>query len=167
VAHVTQPLIAGHRLRTSNTYGVKHRSTARETNSRHHRLHMLRHVCRPTSTVRFSLFTPPSVPVSITVSIYPNYAFRSSRPIPRPLQHLSNHLREGVMWDLPHERQSTDSVAMQRLDLISMVTNSTLLRNNTRAVTTMETKCDLLGLPKHYNYGVLHRSRAVPRVEAG
>jgi type II secretory ATPase GspE/PulE/Tfp pilus assembly ATPase PilB-like protein len=35
------------------------------------------------------------------------------------------------------------SVAMQRLvDLISMGTSSTLLRNNTRAVTTMERNCD-------------------------
>jgi hypothetical protein len=42
VTHVTQPLVAGHRRRTSNTCGVKHRSMARDTNSRHHRLHILR-----------------------------------------------------------------------------------------------------------------------------
>jgi hypothetical protein len=35
------------------------------------------------------------------------------------------------------------TIAMQRLaDFISMVTNRTLLRNNTRAVTTMERNCD-------------------------
>jgi hypothetical protein len=35
------------------------------------------------------------------------------------------------------------SVAMQRLvDFLSMLTNSMLLRNNTRAITTLERNCD-------------------------
>jgi hypothetical protein len=61
VPHDTQPLIAGHRRRTPNTYGIKHRSTARGTSSMRHCLNILRSACRTTSTVRFSFFTSPSV----------------------------------------------------------------------------------------------------------
>jgi hypothetical protein len=43
------------RRRTSNISVVEHRSAAREaTNSRHHCLHLLRHICRETSAVRSS-----------------------------------------------------------------------------------------------------------------
>jgi hypothetical protein len=42
----------------------KHRSTARGTSPRRHCLNTLRPACRTTSTVRFSLFTPPSAPPS-------------------------------------------------------------------------------------------------------
>jgi hypothetical protein len=55
--------IAGHRRRTSGTSGVNHRSTTREaTNSRHHRLHQLRHVFRKASIVRSCFLKPPSFP---------------------------------------------------------------------------------------------------------
>jgi hypothetical protein len=37
----------------------------------------------------------------ITASSYPQYEFRSSCPILRTLQHLSNHLWGGVMWEPP------------------------------------------------------------------
>jgi hypothetical protein len=47
--------------------------------------HILLHVCQTTSTVRFSPFTPLSVPVSITAYRQPYYAFLSSCPLPRPL----------------------------------------------------------------------------------
>jgi hypothetical protein len=138
-------LIAGNRQQTSNTYSIKHRSRVRETNFRHHHLHILWHVCRTTSTVRFSLYTSSSVPVSITASIYPNYAFRPSCPLPRMLQHLRNYLRAGGIYvGTSHMRDNQQmTTAMQRLaDFISMVTNRTLLCNNTRAVTTMERICD-------------------------
>jgi hypothetical protein len=36
-----------------------------------------------------------------TASSYPHYAFRSSHPLPPMLQHLSNHLRGGMMWEPP------------------------------------------------------------------
>jgi hypothetical protein len=44
---------------------------------------------------------PPSVPVIISVAIYPNHTFRSSHPLPRTLLHLCNNLRVGVMWETP------------------------------------------------------------------
>jgi hypothetical protein len=81
--------------------GVKHRSTAQETSPRHHCLRTLWHVCRTTSTVRFSLFTPPNVPVITSIFIYSNHAFWSPCPLPCTLQHLRNNLREGVMWETP------------------------------------------------------------------
>jgi hypothetical protein len=40
--------------------------------------------------------------IIISVSIYPNHALRSSRPLPPTLQPLSNNLREGVMWGNAH-----------------------------------------------------------------
>jgi hypothetical protein len=52
VTHVTQPLVAGHRRRTSNACGVKHRPTVRGTRSGRHRPDTLRHACLATSTVR-------------------------------------------------------------------------------------------------------------------
>jgi hypothetical protein len=56
--------IAEHRRRTSKISGVKRPPSAREAlSSRHHRLHLLRHVCRKSSAVRSSLLTLPSVPV--------------------------------------------------------------------------------------------------------
>jgi cleavage and polyadenylation specificity factor subunit 1 len=44
----------------------------------------------------------------ITASSYSNYAFRSPRPLPRMLQHLSNHLPGGRCGNLPHEWQLVD-----------------------------------------------------------
>jgi hypothetical protein len=81
--HGTQPLVAGHRRRTPNTYGVKHRSTAREASHRRHCLNTPRPAYQTTSTVRFSPFTPLSVPPS-----YPS----PSTPI--------NNLRGRVVWQL-------------------------------------------------------------------
>jgi hypothetical protein len=52
VTHVTQPLVAGHRRRTSNTCGVKHRPVVRGTSPGWHRPDTLRHACRTISTVR-------------------------------------------------------------------------------------------------------------------
>jgi transposase InsO family protein len=57
--HSTKP-----RRRTSDTSRCKQRPTAREaTNPRHHRLHLLRFVCRKTSAVHSSSITTTSVPV--------------------------------------------------------------------------------------------------------
>jgi hypothetical protein len=39
------------------------------------------------------LYHPPTKTYFITASTYPHYAFRSSRPLPRTLQPLRNHLR--------------------------------------------------------------------------
>jgi hypothetical protein len=75
---------------------------ARGTSPRRLCLNTLRPACRTTSTVSFSLFTPQSVPVIISVSIYPKHAFLSSRPLPSRLQHPSNNLRKGVMWGNAH-----------------------------------------------------------------
>jgi hypothetical protein len=74
----------------SNTYGVKHGSTARETSPRCHSLDTPRPACRTTSTVHLSHFTPLSV---------------SSSPSPSTenmLQPLSHNLRKGVMWRNTH-----------------------------------------------------------------
>jgi hypothetical protein len=42
----------------------------------------------------------------IAASSYANYAFRSSRPLPCMLQHLSNHLCGGWCGNLPYESES-------------------------------------------------------------
>jgi hypothetical protein len=56
--------IARRRRRAPNTPGVNHRPmNGKTTNPRHHGLHLLRHLCRETSTVRFSSPMAPSVPV--------------------------------------------------------------------------------------------------------
>jgi hypothetical protein len=114
--HGTQPLVAGHRRRTSNTYGVKHRSTARGTSPRRHCLGTPRTACRTTSTVRLSLLTPVSVPSSSSLHLpYPNHAFRSSRPLPpkfQPLIHpLSNKLRKSWCGERPRNGSSPSSYA--------------------------------------------------------
>jgi hypothetical protein len=106
--HGTQPLVAGHRRRDSNTYGVKHRSTTREASPRRHCLNTPRPACRTTSTVRFSPFTPLSVaPPSPST----RHVLRSPPTLPHIFQRLRNNLREGDGVATSHTSRQTDNVA--------------------------------------------------------
>jgi hypothetical protein len=82
----------------------KHRSTARETSPRRHCVNTPWHVCRTTSTVRFSFFTPPSVPPSSSSPIRPRVpvATYASPHASTPTQQS----RKGVVWQ-PRTRRWT------------------------------------------------------------
>jgi hypothetical protein len=58
----------------------KHRSTAREASPRRHCLNIMWPACWTTSTIRLSLFTPPSVPSSSSPSPY-TWNMRSGRHV--------------------------------------------------------------------------------------
>jgi hypothetical protein len=106
--HGTQPLVAGYRRRASNTYGVKHRSTAREASPRRHCLNTPRPSCRTTSTVRFSPFTPQSVPSSS-----PSPSTRPRVPVATYASTPTQQSPRGMVWQPRTRRWSrqTDNVA--------------------------------------------------------
>jgi hypothetical protein len=79
--------------------------------------------------------------IIISVSIYPNHAFRSSCPLPRTLQHPSNNLSEGVMWGNAHiagfPRASTPPEECRR-SYISRTIATVRARHETRLVSLQQ-----------------------------